>query len=223
MVKADLHVHTRYSHDCLTKIEDVITRCEEAGIDCIAVTDHNEIKGALLLQEKAPFKVIVGEEIRTNQGEIIGYFLTEHIKPGLSPAQTIEEIRNQGGLVCVPHPFDRLRKSKLQHAALIEVQKDIDMIEVFNARNVYAQDNHKAREFAAKNELMVSVGTDAHWYWEIGRTYLELPDFYDAESFRESLKSVSPLFTGEMNRSGLWVHAGTKSLKILKKLNARWK
>lgn len=222
MLKADLHVHTHYSPDSLTKIEDVILRCTETGIDCIAVTDHNEIKGAIKLQERAPFTVIVGEEIRTNQGEIIGYFLTKHIKPGMSPAKTVEEIKKQGGLVCVPHPFDRLRNSKIEWKALVDIKKDIDIIEVFNARNVYSEDNDKAREFAAENEFMVSVGTDAHWSWEIGRTYVDIPEFSDVNSFRESLNSVSPMFTGELKKSGLLVHFGTKSLKLFNRVKEKW-
>jgi len=217
MLKADFHIHTKYSPDCLTSIDRLIRTCIQRGIDCVAVTDHNEVKGALLLQEKAPFKVIVGEEIRTDRGEIIGYFLTRHIKPGMCPARTVEEIKNQGGLVCVPHPFDRLRKSRLDINALREIEKDIDIIEVFNSRNVYNEDNTRAERFAVSRGIMVSVGSDAHWHWEIGNTYMTLPDFKDADSFRESLQSVSPVFTGSARKSGLFPHIGTKVVKFFSK------
>lgn len=217
MLKADLHVHTRYSSDCLTSIEKTIATCLKRGLECIAVTDHNEIRGALMLQEKAPFKVIVGEEIRTDRGEIIGYFLTRPVKPGLSPARTVEQIRDQGGLVCIPHPFDRLRKSRLDFEALQEIEKEIDIIEVFNSRNIFRDDNLKSREYAIARGKMVSVGSDAHWPWEIGQAYMNIPDFSDMETFRASLLEVSPVFTGALKKSGLLVHMGTKTLKLISK------
>lgn len=216
MLKADLHVHTNYSSDSLSSLERVIGVCRNRGLDCIAVTDHNEIKGALLMQEKAPFKVIVGEEIRTDRGEIIGYFLTEHIKPGMTPARTVEEIKRQGGFVCVPHPFDRIRSSRLELDAFREIAGDIDIIEVFNARNVYSADNVKAREYAAGQGYLASVGSDAHWLWEIGRTYMTIPDFHDAGTFRAALQTVSPVMAGRLKKSGLLVHAGTKALKLMR-------
>jgi predicted metal-dependent phosphoesterase TrpH len=218
MLKADLHVHTCFSPDSLTSIDRLLDTCVKKGMGCIAVTDHNEIKGALLLQEKAPFKVIVSEEIRTDQGEIIGYFLTRRIRPGLSLTRTISEIKDQGGLVCIPHPFDRFRTSRLQFKALKEIENEIDIIEVFNSRNVNSEDNKKAKEFALAKGTMVSVGSDAHWPWEIGRTYMNIPDFSDVESFRAALQSVSPVFTGQLKKSGLLVHIGTKTLKLLKKV-----
>jgi predicted metal-dependent phosphoesterase TrpH len=218
MLKADLHVHTCFSPDSLTSIDRLLDTCVKKGMGCIAVTDHNEIKGALLLQEKAPFKVIVSEEIRTDQGEIIGYFLTRRIRPGLSLTRTISEIKDQGGLVCIPHPFDRFRTSRLQFKALKEIENEIDIIEVFNSRNVNSEDNKKAKEFALAKGTMVSVGSDAHWPWEIGLTYMNIPDFSDVESFRAALQSVSPVFTGQLKKSGLLVHIGTKTLKLLKKV-----
>ncbi|PKM82447.1 MAG: phosphotransferase [Firmicutes bacterium HGW-Firmicutes-14] len=215
MLKADLHVHTCYSRDCLVSPGQVIEACVKRGLDCIAVTDHNEIKGALVLQEKAPFKVIVGEEIHTDRGEVIGYFLKDRIKPGMSPLRTVEEIKEQGGLVCIPHPFDRLRRSRLHPDAFKEIEGYIDIIEVFNARNIYAEDNERAREYAAVSGAMVSVGTDAHWPWEIGRSYMDIPVFEGAGSFTEAMQSVSPVFTGSLRKSGLLVHVGTKTLKLL--------
>lgn len=214
-MKADLHIHTLYSKDCLTPLDKVLERALKRGLECIAITDHNEIEGALRLQEKSPIKIIVGEEIRTNRGEIIGYFLTERIKPGMSLGKTIEEIRKQGGLVCVPHPFDRLRTSKLAEDALQEIEQEIDIVEVHNARNVYEVDNRKAWSYAASRGKMFSVGTDAHWPWEIGRSYVNIADFTDVNSFKAAFDPAS--FTGEFKKSGLLVHVGTKTLKLLKK------
>lgn len=215
-LKADLHVHTEYSRDCTTSLERVISGCQRHKLDCIAVTDHNEVKGAMLLQEKAPFKVIIGEEIMTDQGEIIGYFLTRYIRPGMSPARTVDEIKNQGGLVCVPHPFDRIRRSRLTAAGLQQIIDEIDIVEVFNSRNIYSLDNKRARDFAVEKGTLFSVGTDAHWPWEIGRSYISIPDFSDAGTFRAALEAVCPSFTGTLKRSGLLVHMGTKTLKILR-------
>ncbi len=217
MLKVDLHVHTEYSRDCLTSLDRVIGSCRRRGLDCIAVTDHNEIKGALLLQEKAPFQVVVGEEIKTAGGELIGYFLTRPVRPGLSPKQTVEEIKNQGGLVCLPHPFDRLRRSRLNPGALREIEQEIDLVEVFNSRSLYAADNEKAKRYALAKGLPVTVGSDAHWPWEIGRTYLHLPGFSDAAGFREALFSVTPVFTGTFKKSGLLAHVATKTVKLLGK------
>ncbi|MDT3700861.1 MAG: PHP domain-containing protein [Thermincola sp.] len=218
-MKADLHVHTHYSRDCLTPLDKVLAAALRRGLGCIAITDHNEIEGALRLREKAPIKIIVGEEIRTNRGEIIGYFLTSRIKPGMSPAKTIEEIRKQGGLVCIPHPFDRLRTSKLDSDALKEIEQEIDLIEVYNARNVYDADNQKAWAYAVSGGKLFSVGTDAHWPWEIGRSYLEIADFTDSTSLKEAFVAGPASFSAELKKSGLLVHAGTKTLKLLRKFS----
>ena len=220
LLKADLHVHTGYSRDCLVPPDKVINACLKNDIGCIAVTDHDEINGALLLQEKAPFKVIIGEEIRTDRGEIIGYFLSKRIQPGLSPRRTVKEIKNQGGLVSIPHPFDRMRKSRIDFDALSEIAKEIDIVEVFNARCLYPEDNEKAREYALAKGLMVSVGSDAHWPVEIGHTYINIPDFSGPDSFREALQSVTPVFTGSLKKSSLLVHVGTKTVKLLKRHSA---
>ncbi|HUV53340.1 MAG TPA: PHP domain-containing protein, partial [Dehalococcoidia bacterium] len=137
MLKADLHVHTRYSPDSISSPEKIVQRCIDSGINCLAITDHNSIAGALETKRIAPFKVIVGEEILTNSGEIIGYFLTEEIPPHLSPEDTVKRIKDQGGLVCIPHPCDSLRpQSKLQRRALERIMPQVDLIEVYNSRTM---------------------------------------------------------------------------------------
>jgi len=216
-MKADLHIHTLYSRDCLTPLDKVLECALKRGLECIAITDHNEIEGALRLQEKSPIKIIVGEEIRTNRGEIIGYFLKRRIQPGMSPAKTIEEIRNQGGLVCVPHPFDRFRTSKLDLDVLREIEQEIDIIEAYNARNIYDMDNRKAWAYAVSRGKISSAGTDAHWPWEIGRSYINIADFSDSSSFKRALAVSPSLFSGEFRKSGFLVHVGTKTLKLLRK------
>jgi predicted metal-dependent phosphoesterase TrpH len=199
-MRCDLHIHTMYSPDSKTTPEQIISRCKETGIDCIAVTDHNTIAGAVELKRMAPFKVIVSSEIHTRDGEVIGYFLSEEI-PGKLPAlETVKLIKQQGGLVCVPHPFDVLRGSAIERHALDEILPEVDIIEIFNARSIRRRHNDMARQFAAQHKLLASAGSDAHTPDEIGTTYVEMPDFDGKESFRDALaqgkivgRSSSPL------------------------------
>ena len=188
MFKADLHVHTRYSTDSISSPEKVVQRCLEIGINCLAVTDHDTISGALEVKRIAPFTVIIGEEVLTSCGEIIGLFLTEEIPRRLSPEETVARIKAQGGLVCIPHPFDRFRPhSRLRRNALEKVMPDIDLIEVFNSRTILPQDSARALQFAQTHGLPGTVGSDAHVVREIGRSFMELPEFNDAEQFRLAL------------------------------------
>lgn len=209
MMKADLHVHTNCSGDCLMSVEKIIAACLKKDINCVAVTDHNTVEGAFLLQKKAPFRVIIGEEIRTSEGEIIGYFLQDEIKSGLTPKETVAEIKKQGGLVCVPHPFDRLRKSKLTADALNRIIDRVDLLEVFNSRNVFGADNAMAQRLAAERGIPMTVGSDAHWPGEIGSSYMEMNDFTGPEDFCRVVTGARRI-TG---KSGITVHVGTKLVK----------
>ena len=199
-MRCDLHIHTRYSPDSKTTPEQVISRCKETGIDCIAVTDHNTIAGSVELKRLAPFEVIVSSEIHTKDGEVIGYFLSEEIPGKLSALETVRLIKQQGGLVCVPHPFDVLRGSAIERRALDEILSEVDIIETFNARSFYRRYNTMARRFAAQHKLPSSAGSDAHTPDEIGKTYVEMPNFDGKEGFLKALaegkitgKSSSPL------------------------------
>jgi hypothetical protein len=187
LLKADLHVHTCYSEDSLSPPEKIVQHCIKVGINCLAVTDHNTITGALEVKRLAPFKVIVSEEILTTQGEIIGYFLTEEIPPRLSPEETVAQIKAQGGLACIPHPFDRIR-NKLRPRALEKIIPDIDLIEVFNSRTMLLWDSARALELARRHDLPGTAGSDAHIVREVGGTYMEIPEFNDAEQFRQALR-----------------------------------
>lgn len=186
-LKLDMHVHTRYSSDGFLSCKQVIKAVNKKRLNGIAVTDHNEIKGALELKELASFEVIVGEEIKTAEGEIIGYFLCRKIPPDLSLDQTIEEIRMQGGLVCVPHPSDRFRRSRLKYSSLKRILHKIDMIETFNARNLISNDNEKATKLAIDSNLFKTAGSDAHLASEIGNAYIEIEPFSDKEDFLKKL------------------------------------
>lgn len=183
MIKADLHVHTCYSIDCLTPLEQIVTRCLELGINCIAIADHNTVTGALKLKEIAPFKVIVAEEILTPVGEIMGLFLNESVPRGLSPQETIYRIRNQGGLVAIPHPFGRSLPWNNNMLTSAEVLSQVDIIETFNSRTPFSNSIARARELAREQGKVTSAGSDAHTLGEIGRAYVEMPEFDGPDGF----------------------------------------
>lgn len=187
-MKADLHLHTCYSPDSRSSLEAIIHRCQKVGIECVAVTDHNTIEGALKLRAMAPFPVIVGEEVMSSAGEIIGYFLSQSIPEGLSPPEVVSRIKAQGGLVCLPHPFAGLGRHPLKAEFREALRDQIDIIEVFNARSLGQNFSEGARRFAAAHGLLQSAGSDAHSPREIGYTYVEMPPFNGPEAFKTALR-----------------------------------
>lgn len=183
MIRADLHIHTVYSPDSNTSLERLIARCHKVGINCVAITDHNTIAGALEMKRLAPFKVIVGEEIQTLSGEVIGYFLSEEISKGLPAEETIRRIKEQGGVVCIPHPFDSLRLSTLNRNSLEALVPYIDVVEVLNSRLLLRRQYTMAQRFAQAHGFLVSAGSDAHTAFEVGNAYVEMPEFNDKAQF----------------------------------------
>ena len=173
--------------DCNTSLERIITRCLETRINCIAITDHGTIEGALKMQSIAPFPVIIAEEILTPQGEIMGMFLKEGIPSGLSVEQTISRIRAQGGLVGIPHPFDVFRKSALKNNIIEKLVEQIDVIEVFNSRSPLLRSSVRAQIFAQKYGIPGIAGSDAHTPSEIGNAYIEMPEFNGRDDFLNAL------------------------------------
>ncbi len=188
LLKADLHIHTEYSIDCDMSLEQIISRCQEMGIDCIAIADHGTAEGALKMQSIAPFTVIVAEEILTTHGEIMGMFLKETIPSGLSVEQTISQIKAQGALVNIPHPFDVFRPSVLDSSKIEISAEQIDLIEVFNSRYFLLRSSVKAQTFAEKYGIPQSAGSDAHTPHEIGNAYIEIPEFNGRDDFLRALK-----------------------------------
>ena len=188
LLKADFHIHTEYSMDCNTTLEEIINRCLEVGINCIATADHGTAEGGLKMQTIAPFPVIVAEEILTPHGEIMGMFLKETIPSGLSVEETIARIRAQDGLVNIPHPFDIFRQSALTSKMAEEIISQIDVIEVFNARCTLPGCLAKAEMFAQKYGIAKSAGSDAHTPGEIGNAYIEMPEFSGKDDFINALK-----------------------------------
>jgi predicted metal-dependent phosphoesterase TrpH len=187
MIKIDMHIHTSYSSDSLLPIDDLLETCDRKGIDCVAVTDHDTAEGALRLHELAPSKIIVGEEIHTTSGEIIGLFLKENIQPRLSPMETVQRIKDQGGLVYLSHPFDSMRAAVLGKEALDKIWEKIDIVEVFNSRNTFPWSNSKASKFASEKGVLPGAGSDAHTRYEVGRAYVMMEQFSSAADFLSKL------------------------------------
>jgi glycosyltransferase involved in cell wall biosynthesis len=190
----DLHMHTDHSPDCATPAELLLETAKERGLGAIAITDHNEISGALEAKEIAAriggIKVIVAEEVKTaHQGEVIGLFLTERIERGMSMADTIAEIRRQGGLVYVPHPFDRLH-SVPDYEHLLEIVDQIDILEVFNPRVTLSAFNEEAVRFARKYGIVPGAGSDSHVAQGLGSVKIRLRDFDGPQEFLESMREA---------------------------------
>jgi glycosyltransferase involved in cell wall biosynthesis len=191
LIDVDLHMHTDHSPDCATPVEVLLAQARARGLEAIAITDHNEISGALDAVAKADgIKVIVGEEIKTGeQGEVIGLFLSERIPRGLTLERTIAEIKAQGGIVYVPHPFDRLH-SVPDYQHLLAVLDQIDAIEVFNPRVAISEFNEEAARFAAKYRIPAGAGSDAHVPQGLGSVRIRMRDFASPEEFLESLRDA---------------------------------
>ena len=191
-IDCDLHMHTDHSNDCATPVEVLLETAKDRGMGAIAVTDHNEISGALAAREAAErdgaIKVIVGEEVKTaEQGEVIGLFLEEKIERGMTMAETVAEIRRQGGLVYVPHPFDRLH-SVPDYEHLLGMVEDIDILEVFNPRVAFSAFNEEAERFAAKYRIVPGAGSDGHVAQALGSVRIRLHDFDGPEEFLEAMR-----------------------------------
>lgn len=213
MLKADLHVHTCYSADCGTPLDKIVARCLQIGINCIAIADHHSIAGALKLKEIAPFNVIVAEEVMTPLGELMGLFLTEEIPRGLSAQETITRIKSQGGLVNIPHPFGHsFRENKKLLSQ--EILSQVDLIEVFNSRIPFPNSFPKASKLALDYRLPASAGSDAHTVREIGRAYVEMPEFNGPKHFLDCL-TRGKIFG---QRSSSFLHFVSLWWKIRKRL-----
>ena len=191
LIDVDLHMHTDHSKDCATPVEVLLGTAKAQGLGAIAITDHNEISGALdALQKADGIKVIVAEEVKTaSQGEVIGLFLTEKIERGMTLEETIAEIKRQGGLVYVPHPFDRMH-SVPDYEHLLAVLDDIDAIEIFNPRIAFKPFNEEAVRFAAKYRIVAGAGSDSHVAQGLGSVRIRMRDFDGPQEFLESLREA---------------------------------
>jgi hypothetical protein len=184
-----MHSHTMWSGDSTTTPDELVAAVAATAIDVLCVTDHHAVAGAVALRDQLPCRVIVGEEVRSSQGEIIGLFLTERIPAGLSPTDTARAIRDQGGVVYIPHPFDPMRRN-LAERALVELAEAglVDAIEVFNAKTSLPGLNRRARRFADDHDLAAGAGSDAHVPDALGAAYVEVDDFATPQELLASLR-----------------------------------
>ena len=171
MHKIDLHVHTEASPDSCIAADDVRAMLKNGNLDAIAITDHNTTEMALELKKEFGPKIIVGEEIKTIEGEIIGLFLTSTIEPGLSVIETIGAIRRQNGLVYIPHPFDKHRRSGLPAKTLDAIADEVDIIETCNGRDYLTRHARRAKAWASHNKVAQAHSSDAHGVYGWGKTY----------------------------------------------------
>ena len=195
-ILADLHLHTSWSHDCQIPVEDLLDHAEAEGLGAIAVTDHNVFGGALEAVDLARDRdliVIPGEEVKTaDQGEVIGLFLSDEIPRGMSFGETVEAIRAQGGVVYVPHPFDRLHAIP-GPATLHRHLAEIDVLEVYNARLLFEAYNDEALRFARKYGLTMGAGSDAHVLQGVGTGAVRMRAFDGPEEFLAALHGAQVL------------------------------
>ena len=193
-VRVDMHSHTLHSGDSTTTIDEVAQAVHDAGIDVLFVTDHNSISGvpqlAHVIEREGRCRVIAGEEVRTHAGEIIGLFLSQRIPFGENARVTAQAIRDQGGLVYVPHPFDPMRRN-ISEVALDDLTQNglVDAIEVFNAKTSLQSLNERARRFAVDHHLVHGAGSDAHVPLALGSAFVDMPDFDGAQEFLDSLRA----------------------------------
>jgi predicted metal-dependent phosphoesterase TrpH len=190
---ADLHCHTAASFDCLASPESQVRAAVTRGLTHLAITDHDRIEGALRARDAAPegLTVIVGEEVRTADGDLVALFLERPVAPGRSARETIADVRDQGGLVGIPHPFDRHRGSLLNDPRLEALAPLVDWVEAHNARVVGRSGNERAAAFAAEHGLPGVAVSDAHSTLEVGVAYTALDvDPSTAEGLRAALTNV---------------------------------
>lgn len=230
MISADLHVHTCYSYDCGTPLNEIIRGCLKSGVDCIAVTDHNTIAGALQLRDSQALRVIVGEEISTTHGELLGLFLTEPVPRGLTPLETIERIKQQGGLVCIPHPLGRRpfpasgeigemrngnfvpspRATRANRLLTEDVLSKVDLIEAINSRSPFPSTWRAVSRLVELSGIPATAGSDAHTAREIGRARVLMNDFTDATDFLTAIRTSS--LSG--SRSSAFIHFASMYAKL---------
>jgi predicted metal-dependent phosphoesterase TrpH len=196
-VRIDLHLHSRYSHDGQSTLEELVERCAECGLDRIALTDHNTVEGALKLAKIAPDLTIIGEEAKTREGEVIGLFIKRRLPPYLRPEEVMDMIHEMGGLTYVPHPLDRHR-SNFNAERIVELADRIDIIETYNAWCEPAE-NHAAARLAKDLDKVAATGSDAHAASELGRSWMEIDEYASPQDFLEKLRNARHVITA---RSG---------------------
>lgn len=214
--RTEFHVHTRGSKDSFLGKYALLLMCKIRHVDCLAITDHNEVFKALEWEDffdQHGIRIIVGEEIFSSRGEIVGLFLRERIPPNLTPEQTIERIRKQDGIVYVPHPYDEKRSATvLQYDALKHVAAEVDCIEIHNGRNISSTYDAKQEAIASKLNKPAIVGCDAHVFFEVGRNIVITEDPFDKHNFLKTLSTAK----FQTHNCIMVAHHITKIVKLIK-------
>lgn len=215
--KMIFHVHTSSSYDSRISPKSLLGFCKKEKIGVVVVCDHNTVDGAKAVKKLAEsdIKVIIGEEISTLDGEIIGLFLTDTIKSKMSIKDTILEIKKQGGLVCLPHPGERIRRSAITKKDAEAIIEDVDIVEVFNSRTIFGADMDWARDLAKKYCKLVIYGSDSHNISELKGAICLIPDFFDVDSFIDSLGNIQLISS---KRTGLIRQFFSIALKYYKRM-----
>jgi predicted metal-dependent phosphoesterase TrpH len=188
LIRVDLHVHSSGSPDCNVEPERVAVRCRRLGLSPVFLTDHDTIAGAARLQAIGTNRIVAGEEVMTREGELIGLFLERPVAKGLTPKETALEIKAQGGLVYLEHPYDPFRRH-LSEAAIESIADLIDIVEVFNGRSEEPA-NRRAEDLCDILGVAPGAGSDAHSIGEIGTACVEMEDFEGAQDFLAKLRSA---------------------------------
>lgn len=192
-MRVDLHLHSNYSHDGQSSLEELVERCAKVGLDRIALTDHNTMEGAERLAKLAPDLAIIGEEAKTREGEVIGLFITRRLPPYMRPEEVLDLVHEMGGLTYIPHPLDRHR-ANFRSERIVELADRIDIIETYNAWCEPAE-NHAAARLAAELGKVAATGSDAHAAQELGRSWMEIEDYTTPQDFLEKLRSARHVVT----------------------------
>ena len=193
MLRVDLHLHSHFSHDGQSSLEQLISRASECGLDRLALTDHNTVEGALRFVEIAPQLAIVGEEAKTREGEVIGLFITGRVTPFLRPEDAMDAIHEMGGLTYIPHPLDRNR-SHFRPERLVALADRIDIVETYNAW-CDAVANRAAAALAEEMGKVTATGSDAHSAEELGRSWMEMDEYTGPQDFFEKLRFARHVVT----------------------------
>jgi predicted metal-dependent phosphoesterase TrpH len=216
VIRADFHTHTCFSHDAHQTPRELVERAREVGLDRVAVTDHHRLEGALRARDLDPERVIVGEEITTRCGtHIIGLYLASLIAPGLPLERVVDEIRAQGGVVYLPHPFAYLRGARRRFDRALPL---VDMVEIWNSRAFYPPWNRRAIREVRGCNIPEAAGSDAHFSSELGRAVTVLPTFSDAPTLKLAAKCARAQHNG---RTYLLPHAGSVACMALSFIKGR--
>ncbi len=216
LLRADLHVHTRHSIDSYMSYEQLISACQAKGINCIGVADHGTTLGAREMSKNSPLKIIICEEVRTPHGEIMGMFLQKDIPDRIPLDEAVKRIRDQDGLICIPHPYDMVRPSAFRNSKVLEeLADDVDIIEVYNSRSIFPGTEKRALSLARRHGKLISAGSDAHSPSELGYAIVEMNEFNGPQEFLSSLKNA----TIHARKSSVLMHLLSVTARVDKNIN----